>query len=271
MLRTTTACFCLAALPAFAVDEEIDELFDALRLGEVIGAMRYEGLAYGADLQANLFPGRGGGEWGIVLDEIYAIDRMEASVRGRFEEALAGVDVGPLVEFYTSDRGAAIVALELEARRAMQDEMVAAAAEERAADMRSAGTDRWSQIDELVETNRLIDENVVGALNASYAFHTGLADGGAFRDRPSEGQLLADVRAQERGIRAETIDWIHSYLALAYQPLSDDDLDVYIALGRTDRGRAMNDAIFTAFNDMHVDISRELGLRAASFMAGEDI
>ena len=51
-------------------------------------------------------------------------------------EALAGVDVGQLI---TSDCGTTIMALEFEARRAMQDERAADAAGERAADMRSEG------------------------------------------------------------------------------------------------------------------------------------
>lgn len=271
MSRTITICFCLAALPAFAADAEIEELFDALRLDEVIGVMQHEGLEYGADLRADLFPGRGGEEWDTILDEIYAPDQMEAFVRGRFEEALAGVDVGPLVNFYTSERGAEIIAYEVEARRAMQDQAVAEAAEARAADMQGENTERMRQIDDLIESNGLIEENVVGALNANYAFYAGLADGGAFPDGPSEDDLLAEVWAQEHEIRADTVDWIYGYLALAYQPLTEEDLAAYIALSRSDGGQALNDAIFTTFNDMYVDISHELGLRAARFLIGEDI
>lgn len=106
---------------------------------------------------------------------------------------------------------------------------MAEAAASRAADMRSDGTDRMRQIDHLVESSGLIEENVVGALNASFAFYTGLADGGAFPGRPSRDELLADVWAQEFEVRADTIDWIYGYLVLAYQPLSDDDLAAYIA------------------------------------------
>lgn len=104
-------------------------------------------------------------------------------------------------------------------------------------------------------------------LSANYAFHNALVDGCAFPDRPSEDDPLVGVWAQEIDIRADTMEWTYGYLAPAYQPHSDADLDACIAFRRTDRGRALNEAIFTAVNDM----SREFGLRAVRFMTGEDI
>ena len=77
--------------------------------------------------------------------------------------------------------------------------------------------------------------------------------------------------AQEEDIRADTEEWVYSYLALAYDPLSNEDIEAYIALSRSDEGRALNRALFGAFDDLFVDISRRLGMGASRFLVGEDI
>lgn len=257
--------------PVFATDAQIDALYDALKLDEVIEIMRAEGLEYGETLEQDLLAGTGGDTWTEAVAAIYVEENMEDRVRGAFAERMEGVDLDPLVDFFTSDRGAEIISLELEARRAMMDEAVEQMAETKMAEMAAEDHPRMSQIETFVSVNDLIETNVVGAMNANYAFYTGLADGGAFGNDMDEGQILSDVWSQETEIRSDTHEWVYSYLALAYQPLSDDDLAVYTALSGTDEGRALNTALFGAFDEMYVDISRALGARAADFMSGEDI
>jgi hypothetical protein len=58
---------------------------------------------------------------------------------------------------------------------------------------------------------------------------------------------------------------------MAYQPLSDEELDTYIAMARTDEGRALNRALFAAFDEVFTDISATLGLAASRFIVGQDI
>ena len=126
-------------------------------------------------------------------------------------------------------------------------------------------------MEDFVDANELVDSNVVGAMNSNYAFYVGLMDGGAFAQDMTEDSILSDVWSQEPEIRADTIDWVYSYLALAYQPISDDDIAVYTALSKTDEGRALNRAIFGAFDTMYTTISMALGQGAAQFMVGEDL
>ena len=261
----------ITALPLQASEDQIDILYDALKLDEVIEVMRLEGVEYGETLERDLFPGRGGPAWNTSVSAIYVPSNMENRVRDEFSTRMEGVDLDPLIDFFTSVRGVEIIALELEARRAMMDEAVEEMAEAKMAEMQAEDDPRMVQIEDLVVANDLVETNVVGAMNANYAFYTGLADGGAFGDMLDEGQILSDVWSQEPEIRADTSEWVYSYLALAYQPLSDDDLAIYTALSITDEGRALNAALFGAFDAMYVDISRELGTQAAAFMAGEDI
>ena len=130
---------------------------------------------------------------------------------------------------------------------------------------------RLALVGRFIDVNGLVDFNVSGALNANYEFYFGLVDGGAFPFEMTEEQVLADVWSQEDEIRAETEDWLYSYLAMAYEPVSDADLTAYIDMSETAAGKALNQALFAAFDVLYRQISRDLGLAAAQMVAGEDI
>lgn len=274
MLRAACAAVLavLIALPARAeLPEEVDALLSAVGMPDLVEIMRQEGLDYGATLEEELFPGRGGASWQVIVRQTYDTDRMLTQFTDRFAEELAGEDVQVMLDFFTSDRGRRIVSFEISARQALLEEGIEEAAIETWEEAREEGTDRLGQIERFVEANDLVESNVMGAMNANYAFYTGLLDGNAFPRQLTEDQVLSDVWSQEDAIREDTTEWVFSYLMLAYQPLSDEDLEVYTALSETEEGRALNRALFAAFDDVFTDISRTLGLAAARFISGQDI
>ncbi|SFP62046.1 DUF2059 domain-containing protein [Tranquillimonas alkanivorans] len=274
-MRAAVLTVCLSAAmaaPATAQEPyEIEALYEALRIPDVLAIMREEGLEYGDELEAELFPRKGGAAWEALVSNLYGVDAMDELVTQVFTDEMQGTDVAPLVEFFASERGRQIVELELEARRALLDESVDEAARETYADMRAQDAPRLALIERFVEVNELVESNVVGALNSNYAFLTGLMDGDALPGGMTEDQVLADVWSQEPEIRDETEEWVFSYLTMAYEPLEDADLRAYIDISETEEGQEMNRALFTAFDEMYSKISGALGAGAARFMAGEDI
>ncbi len=262
----------LFALPVSASDTaSLDQLMTTMGLPNMIELMQQEGLGYGDDLEAELFPDRGGASWDAVVAGIYGIDGMYGTVRDVLAERLDENDIEVLTEFFGSERGQRIVSLEVGARREMMSDDIEAAAIEAYQTLRDEGGTRFEQLETFAQLNDLVESNVMGAMNANYAFYTGLIDGEAFGDDLSEEQVLTDVWSQEDEIRADSTEWVFAFLTLAYQPLSDEDLDAYIALSETKAGEALNSALFAAFDDMYVGISRSLGLAASRFMVGQDI
>ena len=255
------AILWVAALgPAAAASKvEIDALYQAIGTPQLIEIMRVEGLEQADELQSTMFPGRGG--WDAVASSIYDTDRMAATFRAEFDATLANSEIDPLLAYFASDDGARIISLELSAREALLDKDVEAAAEDAFAALPEADPERVALLEEFVSTNDLIELNVMGALNASMAFYNGLADGGGFD--MSEADVLREVWSQEPDVRADTRTWIYSYAALAYQPLSDEDLRAYTALSRTRAGRDLNRALFAGFDAVFNEISHSLG-RSAS-------
>ena len=70
---------------------------------------------------------------------------------------------------------------------------------------------------------------------------------------------------------ATTGGWLLTFLGLAYQPLSDADLDAYIAFSETPAGQVLNRAQFAAFDALFAEVSHRLGVAAAGHLAGEDL
>ncbi|HSF65661.1 MAG TPA: hypothetical protein VLA78_14815 [Paracoccaceae bacterium] len=244
-----------------------------LLIPEVIAVMRDEGIEYGLSMESELFPGRGGTDWVRAVDLIYDAATMQRRFEGVLAAELGGDPalVAAIEGFFGTDRGQRILTLEVEARRALMDDAVEDAARARAEEMTAANDPRMAALRRFAEINDLVESNVMGALNANLAFYRGMQEGGAFGDDMTEEQMLSDVWAQEPDIRSETEDWLYPFLAMAYGPLSDDDLQAYTAFSETAEGRRMNAVLFAAFDAVFVAISRDLGRAAARQLLGQDI
>lgn len=259
------------------ITPEIARLMEVMGLERIVALMREEGLAYGADLDADMLGGNGGVTWAMLVDRIYDVDQMTALVQRRFQSAFGAADPAPLIAFFQGETGRQIVALEAAAREAFMDEAVEEAAREvfrRVAPDLDADSPRdldphLSAVDAYVVANDLIGFNVMGAMNANVLFYRGLVEGGAFE--MTEAEILSDVWAQEDQTRAETREWVYAFLMLAYQPLEPAQISAYADLSLTESGRAMNRALFEAFDAMYGELSRALGLALARQMQGEDL
>ncbi len=76
---------------------------------------------------------------------------------------------------------------------------------------------------------------------------------------------------EEADIRDETEIWILSYLAMAYAPLSDEEIGEYIDFSETEAGRDLNRALFAGYDTVFEDVSRQLGRAAGAILAGQDL
>jgi hypothetical protein len=286
ILRTASALVLAlaAALPATAqtsasqslaageVPDDVRAIHEALLLPEVIDVMVQEGLEHGGDLAETIFgPRPAPQEWTDLVASIYDREHMEAEVLVSLAEGLEGEDTPAMRAFLESEPGRSLMALELAAREAMTDEEVEQQAKEAAAVAVFEDAPRLELLRRYAEANDLVEMNVAGTMNTNVAYLTALLDGGALTEGMTEADLLADVWAQEPQIRADTEEWVYSFLFKAYEPASDADLEALIAFSGTEPGQALNRAVFDAFGERFEDISRALGLAAARYMTTEEI
>lgn len=273
LIAPVAAVAILIAGPARAASDEVAALEAALQLPAVFAVMSQEGHAYGAQLETDMFPGSGGAAWSAAVSQIYAVDRILPQFSAEFEAELArsGADTAAMLAFFSSDLGRRVTTLEISARRALLDEAVEDASRLKYDELRAAGDSQVALVEEFVSVNGLIEANVSGAMNANYAFYQGLGDAGALGPEMSEDDIIGEIWSQEDVIRDETDIWIHSYLLMAYAPLSESDMRAYIAFSQSEAGRALNAALFTGFDAVFVDVSRQLGRAAGRILAGRDL
>ncbi|MFD1341282.1 DUF2059 domain-containing protein [Litorisediminicola beolgyonensis] len=262
MLRRTVFALVAAvsAGPVWA-SEQSDRLLDALELDRIVAIMIEEGTEYGTDIGTAMLPDGGGAEWQGIVARIYDAGAMAETVRAGVDAALGEADIAQAIDFFESDRGQRIVDMELEAREAMLDAEIEEAARAAWLDRADDGSELVAKIETFIETNDLIESNVVGALNSSLRFYNGLADGGLLE--MSDDEILSEVWAEEPQTRDETTEWVHGFLLMAYGPLAPEDFDAYQALSESEAGQAMNRALFAGFNAMYFEISYALGLAVA--------
>lgn len=261
--------FLLASPGLAASKAELDILHDALGTEELFLIMREEGLRQSEELREEMFPGRGGQSWSALVFVIYDIPTISEDFRTTFDAALADTDAGPLIAFFTSERGRKIVQLELEARRAILEPEVEEAAREAFRRMDAEGDGRVLLVRDFVKINDLVEYNVMGAMNANLAFMNGMTEGEGFD--MSEADILADVWEREADIRTDTDEWVHSYLAMAYLPLDEADIRAYSELSATEAGQDLNRALFAGFDTVFNKISYALGQTVSRFVVSEDL
>lgn len=256
-----------------ALRPEVGVLMETMRIADIVEILREEGIDYGRTLEADMFPGAGGAGWEATVGLIYDGARMQDAFGQSLNAALEGQ--GEATEaaraFFASDLGQKVLDLEIEARRALLDDATEEAAKVAWEEMASEGGPRVDLLEQFVAANDLVESNVMGALNSNLAFYRGMAEGGAFGDEMTEEQMLSDTWAQEPDIRAQTEGWIYPYLALAYGPLSDGELQQYIDFSTSPAGQVLNTALFAAFDDVFTPVSGALGLAVARQMQGQDI
>ena len=256
------------ALPAHA-DARLSVLVDVLRLDEIAVILRDEGLDSAEDLNADMLNGQGGAGWQVQVEAIYDPARIVEAVRQALGQELSGEELEQAIDFFASDLGSQIIALENSARVAIRDPDVEQAARLRFAELSQTDDPRLAMLRRLVADGDMLERNVTTAMNSNFQFMRGLADGNGLD--MSEEEMLADVNGEAEAIREDTEGWLFGYLLMSYSPLSDEQMQAYIDFGNTAAGQAMNRGLFDGFGAAYEDISYALGRAVALNMTAQEL
>lgn len=257
-------------LPVSAQTGLVDRYISALSMDEVFEILRQEGVAAGEDMAREGADLSASPAWSARLSGIYQIQRMEQIFRAQIG-AVGDLELStPAIEFFETELGQRIVSLELAARRAMADEATEQAMARQVSEMRQNASDRIALYEEFIEVNDLVESNVSGALNSNLSFYRGMATLEQFRITLNEGFMLSTVWEQEPEIRKDTQDWVLNFSALAYDVLSDEEMQQYIDLSNSEAGQKLNAALFAGFDKVFELQSYDLGQATGEFSIGED-
>ena len=252
------------------ISPELGALFDAVGMDENFEILAEIGLADAVELEDSMFPGRGGAAWRAILTGFYQPEPLQARFTQAFPaDRMSREEMTAVTAFYRTDLGQRIVAGELSAWRAISDAASEEAANAAYFQLLEENSPRLALLSEFIEVNGFVDLNVSGALNSNFAFYRGLSDAGAYEQALPPAMMLNEVWAQEPEIRRETVLWLYSFQLMAYQGLSDAEIETYVAFSQTPAAQAYNAALFIGFDMVFETMSYQLGSAAALFMSGE--
>ncbi|MBM3605308.1 MAG: hypothetical protein FJX25_11290 [Alphaproteobacteria bacterium] len=254
--------------------DTVQRLWQALDLGAMMPILQEEAVREAVKMEAEGLIQGGGRPWPEVVAQVHQPDRLAALFQAAVLVAQDRVDAALLdqgLNFYEQGPGRRLVALETSARRAMLEEEVEADAIAAFARAEAEGHPRAVQIQRLIEEADLVSPNVAGGLNALVAFSRGFAQGGGFDMPLTEEQLMADTWAQQEQIEADAQEWLQAFLMLAYAPLSDGEMEDYIAYATSPAGQALALVLYAAFDQVFEQASFDTGLAAALRMQGRQL
>ncbi len=243
---------------AALANADIDRLVDAMGVPGLIQAFASEGQDAGVAINNSFLNGQGGDVWGETVRRLYDPARLEAELRTAMQESLDGDVAAQALLFFESDLGEKVVDLEVQARQAMLNDDLEAAA-------KSAPSATSDAVSDFLIVRDLIERNTETAMAAQMAFFDGLA---ATSAGPGDAPDLEGLRDS---LRADTESWLRGYYALAQSPLSGDDVAIYTAFWDTDVGRALDNALFDAFSASYVALSYGLGQAAGRLLPQNEL
>ncbi|KIC42716.1 50S ribosomal protein L21 [Ruegeria sp. ANG-R] len=261
------ALLIIWAVP-LAASEHADRLMQAMHLSDFMEILSEEGVAQGLAMNESMLGGSGGAYFQAQVADLYDPEAMRQQLSQSVGRMMTLTQLEQASIFFESDLGQSIVSLENSARRAISDDAIEEMA--RTAYRQADRDDMFFRlVDEYVQVNDLIEQNVQGTMSADYSFYRGLSSGqGGLLD---EASVLEELLSQHERTKAETTEWMYSFLLLAYQPLNEAQMRENIAFSRTDAGRALNTALFEGFNEMLDSISFQLGQAVAQAMRASDL
>lgn len=273
MRMTIKAALVFLALAPPVAADQIDDLAAALEIEALMAILQKEGAEHADQLAQTLFEGEIGADWGRIVAEIYAPDKMLVLTEMALRDSLVGKAsaLPPMLRYFSSEPGARLIDSEIAARAAYLDADVKERAEAAFAQMEAAAPPRLALLEEIDRVNGLVERNVAGAMNSNLAFMRGLNT-----SLPPEAQLppeetVADLWAQAETLHAETRAWLMPYLALAYSGLSDAEVEGYRAFSASAEGQILNRALFDSFERLYDQLSFQTGRAAGLYLQGQTI
>jgi hypothetical protein len=247
-----------------------DKLYTALHLNDIVEIIRDEGIDE-ANTMAKIYLNSQGQieTFGNDIDTLYNLTNLSTFVLDGMSSRLTENDAEVALVFYNGLLGAKIARLEASARLAISDSAVESMSIEIANSAGSQASERYKVLKKNMEQLDLVEHNMKGAFASQYGFLTELSK--AADINLSQDQILSMLSGSEEELREEVSAWLMGYSYMAYQPLNDDDLQLYLDFLVSPSGKALNEALFGVFNALSVKTAGVLGQLIVSSRSVQDL
>lgn len=268
-LRLVRNFLIISLCASYGKADVISDLYDALHMDRINEIIRLEGIQDAEGTGEAYLPPNSVDRFVAQAKSVYQLEAMERDFKRLLTQNLSIPDANKILLFYQKPLGKVASELEVSARIAISDAHIEEMAKIKLKEAVKSKNKRLDEIESVIKTLELVEQNLIGAYAAQFAFMYELSKLGVIE--LSKQEMIDLITNDEEKLKSEILEWLMAFSHMAYAPMSDKEFSDYSDFSKSELGIALNTALFSVYNEMAKDQSQRLASILGEFMKSEDL
>ena len=268
-LRLVRNFLIISLCASYGKADVISDLYDALHMDRINEIIRLEGIQDAEGTGEAYLPPNSVDRFVAQAKSVYQLEAMERDFKRLLTQNLSIPDANKILLFYQKPLGKVASELEVSARIAISDAHIEEMAKLKLKEAVKSKNKRLDEIESVIRTLELVEQNLIGAYAAQFAFMYELSKLGVIE--LSKQEMIDLITNDEEKLKSEILEWLMAFSHMAYTPMSDEEFSDYSEFSKSELGIALNKALFSVYNEMAKDQSQRLASILGEFMKSEDL
>jgi hypothetical protein len=268
-LRLVRNFLIISLCASYGKADVISDLYDALHMDRINEIIRLEGIQDAEGTGEAYLPPNSVDRFVAQAKSVYQLERMERDFKRLLTQNLSIPDANKILLFYQKPLGKVASELEVSARIAISDAHIEEMAKIKLKEAVKSKNKRLDEIESVIRTLELVEQNLIGAYAAQFAFMYELSKLGVIE--LSKQEMIELITNDEEKLKSEILEWLMAFSHMAYMPMSDKEFSDYSDFSKSELGIVLNKALFSVYNEMAKDQSQRLASILGEFMKSEDL
>jgi hypothetical protein len=268
-LRLIRNFLIISLCASYGKADVISDLYDALHMDRINEIIRLEGIQDAEGTGEAYLPPNSVDRFVAQAKSVYQLEAMERDFKRLLTQNLSIPDANEILLFYQKPLGKVASELEVSARIAISDTHIEEMAKIKLKEAVKSKNKRLDEIESVIKTLELVEQNLIGAYAAQFAFMYELSKLGVIE--LSKQEMIDLITNDEEKLKSEILEWLMAFSHMAYAPMNDKEFSDYSDFSKSELGIALNKALFSVYNEMAKDQSQRLASILGEFMKSEDL
>ena len=268
-LRLVRNFLIISLCASYGKADVISDLYDALHMDRINEIIRLEGIQDAKGTGEAYLPPNSVDRFVAQAKSVYQLEAMERDFKRLLTQNLSTPDANKILLFYQKPLGKVASELEVSARIAISDAHIEEMAKIKLKEAVKSKNKRLDEIESVIRTLELVEQNLIGAYAAQFAFMYELSKLGVIE--LSKQEMIDLITNDEEKLKGEILEWLMAFSHMAYTPMSDTEFSDYSDFSKSELGIVLNKALFSVYNEMAKDQSQRLASILGEFMKSEDL
>ena len=224
-LRLVRNFLIISLCASYGKADVISDLYDALHMDRINEIIRLEGIQDAEGTGEAYLPPNSVDRFVAQAKSVYQLEAMERDFKRLLTQNLSIPDANEILLFYQKPIGKVASELEVSARIAISDTHIEEMAKIKLKEAVKSKNKRLDEIESVIRTLELVEQNLIGAYAAQFAFMYELSKLGVIE--LSKQEMIDLITNDEEKLKSEILEWLMAFSHMAYTPMSDKEFSDY--------------------------------------------